>query len=185
MKIALRVLTGLILLAALIVVGLYLWGQPIQQIPGRKLRGNVITEPVSDWSFVNKEGICQIEVNAEAPRSVTIACYGAPNGLYVTHDIIPNARKSWAEFLVEDPTARIKFDGDIYPVKATRIFDPAERQKISKDRHAAIPRRGPSFVGQMIGKIQRLVMPPPAAAAPRATHGGVPDNEWLFRLESR
>lgn len=186
MKIFPRVLAGIVLLIVVAIAGLYLWGQPIQQIPGKRLRGNVVTRPIDDWSFVNTAGLCEIEVNPERPHSATVGCYGSEKNLYVSHDLIPNARKSWAEMLVENTNARVKFGDKIYPVNATRMFDRAERLKIAQDRRNARPRRSPSLMGRIINKIQNTG---PAPTATSAANGGardpVPDSLWMFKLESR
>jgi len=181
MKIFLRIVAGLVALIAVLALGVYAWGQPIQQIPGRRLRGNEVTQPVTDWSFVNRVGLCEVEVNPDSPHSVTVGCYGAPQYLYVSHTIIPGARKSWAEILMDNPNARVKFDDNVYPVKATRIYDPAERQKVATERRGASPRRGPTLMGRIISFFNN----PGAGARPSMEATTPPDNLWLYKMESR
>src|SRR5271156_678988 len=113
MKIFLRILGGLVSLVVLVALGIYAWGEPIGPMGGRHLHGNVVTQPVEDWSFINgipdgekgRPGICQIEVDTNPARAVNIGCYGANSNLYVSHEVLPNHRISWAELLAADPSA--------------------------------------------------------------------------------
>jgi hypothetical protein len=133
MKIIGRVLGAIVLLIVLTAASLYIWGEPIRRMPGRHLHGTVVTQPVEDWSFAAspKGTLCQIEVDSDSPEAVNIACIGVLKNLYVGHMVRPNQRRSWAEVLALNlDSARIRFGKNIYPVRATPVTDPAERQRI-------------------------------------------------------
>lgn len=159
MKIVLRSLGGIVLLLVVAAASVYIWGEPIGKMAGRHPHGTVVTQPVADWSFVNHPGICQIEVDSDPPRAVNVGCFGVQKDLYVSHAILPNHSISWAELLAITPTARIRFDKNLYPVNATRIADQAERQRIWTLRATSLRPQNP---------------PTP-----------VPDNMLMFKLESR
>lgn len=160
MKIALRVLGGIVLVALLAVAAVYIWGEPIGRMPGRHLHGTLITQPVEDWSTVPapQGRLCQIEVDSDSPQAVNIARTPLGKDLYVGHMIVPGHRPSWAEILALQPNAaRIRFGKNIYPVTATPVTDPALRQQLWKLNYHQLQ---------------------PQAAAP-------PSNFLLFKLTSR
>jgi hypothetical protein len=137
MKIALRILGGIVVVVVLLAGFLYVRGEPVGRIAGRRLGGTLVTQPVSDWSFVNAPGsLCQIQVDSQPPRAVNIGCFGEDKYLYVNHNVLPNHRISWAELLALNPTGRIRFGNNLYPVTATPITDPAERQRFWTTRNA-------------------------------------------------
>lgn len=133
MKIILRVLGAIVALVILAVAVVYAWGEPIGRLPGRHLHGTVVTQPVDDWSFAAspKGTLCQIEVDADTPKAVNIACIGQQKFLYVGHMLVPNSPPSWAEILAMNlNSARVRFGKNLYPVVATPVTDQAERQRI-------------------------------------------------------
>jgi hypothetical protein len=160
MKIVLRILGGIVVLVVLTAGFLYVRGEPVGPIAGRRLGGTLVTQPVSDWSFVNTpDRICQIQVDSQPPRAVNIGCFGENKYLYVNHRVVPNHRISWAELLALNPTGRIRVDNNLYPVAATQITDQAERQRIWALRMA----------------ISHTQNAPPSP----------PDNILIFRLQSQ
>ena len=131
MKIVLRILGGIVVLVVLAAGFLYVRGEPVGPIAGRRLGGMLITQPVSDWTFVNTPTrICQIQVDSQPPRAVNVGCIGEDKYLYVNHGVQANHRISWAELLALNPTGRVRIDKNLYPVAATQITDQAERQRI-------------------------------------------------------
>jgi len=160
MKIILRVLGAIVLLAVVAAVSVYVWGEPIGRMPGRHLHGSVMTQPVEDWSSVpSPQGrLCQIEVDSDSPQAVNIACTKLGKDLYVGHMIVPGHRPSWAEILALQPNAAsIRFGKNIYPVAATPVTGAALRQQLWKLNYSQLQ--------------------PRAAARP--------DNFLLFKLTSR
>jgi len=159
MKLVLRALGAIVVLLVLAAAVVYVRGEPIGPLPGRHLHGTLVTQPVTDWSFVNHPGICQIEVDSDPPRAVNIGCFGDQKYLYVSHNILPNHRPSWAELLALSPTGRIRYGTNLYPVKAIRISDQTDRQRIWTQRNVALNHPNPD------------------------SH--VPDNLLMFELVSR
>jgi len=160
MKIVLRTLGAIVMLGLLAAASVYVWGEPIGRIPGRRLHGTVVTQPVEDWSTTPapQGRLCQIEVDSDSPQAVNIACTKEGKDLFVGHMVRPNHRPSWAEILTSNPgAARIRFGENIYPVVATPVNDQAVRQRIWKLNYSQLQ---------------------PQAAAP-------PDNFLLFKVTSR
>ncbi len=107
--------------------GLGLLGnQPCGPLPGKALEGEVVTEPVTDWSFVDEHARCQVEVRPSEPHSVTTYCFAEEGVLYVT--AIMGESKKWTNFAVTEPDARIRIGERIFPVRMERLDDPADRR---------------------------------------------------------
>ncbi len=146
MKKLLRIVGGTvaILLLALIVlrvVGL----DPINYYPGFWLRGEVVTAPVTDWSFAVKDpndpascGRLFIQTKEfflpAIAHSVTTSCLVYKGELYVASLYpagiqFPNGRH-WNRNVVNDPRVRLKVDGKLYDRKLVRLTTPEERADV-------------------------------------------------------
>lgn len=112
--------------------------------PGLWLTGEVVTEPVQDWSFVTealrgksgKDRMIQIEVRTPyfIPHSVTIGGDLVRDGkLYIHAHSDPNRMhipfpydKAWTRHVARDPRVRLKIAGKIYEAMVVSITDRAE-----------------------------------------------------------
>ena len=56
---------------------------PLGPIAGRELTGEVVAEPVSDWSFTDEHNLIAVETRPDAPHSVTTICIAHEGALYV------------------------------------------------------------------------------------------------------
>ena len=95
---------------------------------GFGLKGELVTTPVTDWSFTDK--IKQIKIQTQTPYllplSVTIWC-GVYNGnLYVSS----NPGKLWNDDVVRDPHVRLKIGDKLYDRTLLPISDPAEKEAV-------------------------------------------------------
>lgn len=95
-------------------------------IPGGVLNGEVVTSKVDDWSFVEKTRVCQLETRPEFPYSVTIQCFNDGNDLYV--GCMRCEGKRWSKNVNNDPRARIRIAGKVYPVTLHRVTDKSAMQ---------------------------------------------------------
>jgi len=110
--------------------------EPKDRRPGLWLSGDVVTAPVSDWSFANAVPEIFIETRTwyGIPHSVTVACVGIGDRLYVpsvyrNRGKFPDERY-WNRNVVRDPRVRLKIAGKIYERKAVLVEDPAEWQAV-------------------------------------------------------
>jgi hypothetical protein len=98
------------------------------KLPGLWLRGQLVTTPVTDWSFTNK--IKQIKIQTQTPYllplSVTIWCAVYNGNLYVTS----NPGKQWNEDITRDPHVRLKIGDQLYDRTLLPINDPAEKAAV-------------------------------------------------------
>lgn len=132
---------------------------PCGPIAGGRLSGEVVREPVSDWSFANEHERCQVEVRPAAPHSITANCFSSEGELFV--GCMDCEGKRWSAYLVADAAARVKIAGRIHPVTAERIRDP---QRIALLWRA----RAEKYAG-----------------GDEPDPDPVPDGYWLFQLRSR
>jgi hypothetical protein len=129
---------------------------PIGPIPGGKLEGEVVAEPVEDWSFTNPHETVQLETRLEDPHSVTVWCVAQEGRLY-----IPSRhpeKKRWVQYVAEDARVRVGVDDRIYPARIARVTDRAELE-------AVVPLL-----------IRKYELDPPDAEEEK--------DVWVFRVES-
>jgi hypothetical protein len=125
-KIAAAVLVVLFsLIVVLRVVGL----DPKERRPGLWLKGELVTTPVTDWSFADE--VPTIAVQTTTPyliaHSVTINCVTHNGDLYL-HSLFrqgveyPNG-KHWTASLARNPSIRIKVGNRLFDRTATPVTD--------------------------------------------------------------
>ena len=101
------------------VLALVACGGPLLIFPGGELRGEVVREPVEDWSFV-RESFVDLETRPDDPYSVQLNYFVREGKLYID----PAEGRSWLEHLRADPRVRVRFAGKIYPCTAVLVGEP-------------------------------------------------------------
>ena len=104
-------------------------GGPILVIPGGALSGEVVDEPVSDWSFVDSMFV-DLEVRPDDPYSVELNYIVRDGQLYID----PAEGKQWLEYIRADPRVRVRFGGKVYPLTAVLVGRPGELEGFDADR---------------------------------------------------
>ncbi len=104
-------------------------GGPLLMLPGGQLSGTEVTEPVTDWSFVDSTFL-ELETRPEDPRSVQLNYVVRDGNLYVD----PAEGKTWLTHLRDNSDARVRFGSLIYPVRATLVGEPGELPGFDSDR---------------------------------------------------
>jgi len=108
--------------------------EPQDQRPGLYVSGEVVSGPVSDWSFT--DSVAEIYVETRAwyllPHSVTTHVVTANGQLYVGSlyyegGEFPDSRP-WNRNVVNNPSVRLKIGDKVYRRTAVQVTDPAERQ---------------------------------------------------------
>ena len=109
---------------------------PQDRRPGLWLRGEVVEEPVTDWTFVNTVPEIFVETSTwyRIPHSVTVVGVGIGDRLYVPsvyreRGEFPDERY-WNQNVVADPRVRLEISERIYERKAVLVEDPAEWQAV-------------------------------------------------------
>jgi len=109
-------------LAAPFVLALLSGCGPTLLLPGGELSGPV--EPIpADWAFAEAVSTVQLETKPAEPYSVNIWAVGIGNRLYVHAG---TNRSQWVENLIADPQVRVRIEGKIYPLVASRVERPEE-----------------------------------------------------------
>ena len=104
-------------------------GGPFIVFPGGKLKGEVVTEPISDWSFVDS-WFLDLETRPADPYSVELNYVVRDGRLYID----PAEGRRWFEHIREDPRVRVRFGSKIYPLKAVLVGRPGELEGFPEDR---------------------------------------------------
>ena len=135
---------GLILaIVALRVVGL----DPKERRPGLWLSGNVVTTPVTDWSFTDKYPTIFVETRTwyGIPHSVTTSCVSHDGRLYLTSVYRAGGQfprdKFWNRNIVSDPHVRLKIGDQLYDRTLSLVTNPALRQAVLESKAKKYPRQ--------------------------------------------
>ena len=104
-------------------------GGPMLVFPGGALRGEVVTEPVTDWSFVT-DSFVDLETRPDDPYSVELNYFVRDGQLYID----PAEGRRWLEYIRADPRVRVRFGGKVYPLRAVLVGQPGELEGFDADR---------------------------------------------------
>ncbi len=109
---------------------------PLGPFPGGKLSGEVHESAPPDWSFAKDEKQIQLETRPGDPYSVNVWCGVMDGKLYVPTSLILGtddpAERGWVKNALDDPRVRVRIEGTVYPLRAVRVEDPAEREAVRK-----------------------------------------------------
>ena len=122
-------LSRAVLLIFLLVTGALACGGPHMIFPGGALSGEVIREPVEDWSFLT-ELFIDLETRPDDPYSVQLNYFVRDGKLYVD----PAEGRRWLEHIRADPRVRARFSGRIYPLTAVLVGRPGELEGFDPER---------------------------------------------------
>lgn len=104
-------------------------GGPFLLLPGGALRGEVVREPVTDWSFVD-DAFLDLEVRPGDPYSIELNSFVKGGQLYID----PAEGRKWLEYIREDPRVRVRFGEAIYERKAVLVEEAAELEGFDPSR---------------------------------------------------
>ncbi len=104
-------------------------GGPLLVFPGGELSGEVVTEPVADWSFLTEDFV-DLETRPDDPSSVQLNYVARDGKLYID----PAEGRRWLEYIRADPRVRARFSGKIYPLQAVLVGKPGELEGFDSDR---------------------------------------------------
>jgi hypothetical protein len=148
MKALLKIVGGIVVLLILVLVVLSITGFPPKDgRPGLWIKGDLVTAPVTDWSFTDKFETVQIQTNSWylIPHSVTIYCVTYQGQLYLTSLVVPGAPpypggRQWNANLARDSHVRIKIGDQLYDRTVSYVTDPAERTGVMESETKKYPK---------------------------------------------
>lgn len=117
------------LLASTIVLLLGACGGPFLVFPGGELSGEVVEEPVEDWSFADAR-FMELETRPADPYSVQLNYFVRDGELFID----PAEGRRWLEHIRADPRVRVRFGDRIYPAVAVLVGGPGEVEGFDPDR---------------------------------------------------
>lgn len=117
-----------ILMILVCTIGLSACSGPFGPMAGGMLKGTSTDIPQS-WAIVDEVEHVQLEtINNGKPRSVLIWIGTADDKLYIASSLISGssnpAERTWVKNVMDNPNVRLKFQEEIYQLKAVREVDP-------------------------------------------------------------
>jgi len=146
MKTLLKVIGILVVCVVILLVVLRITGfEPHDRTPGLWLKGNVVTTPVTDWTFTDQVPTVKLQTQSWylLPHSVTIDCVAYNGQLYLTSVYPAGTRRSWDENALRDPHVRIKIGDNVYDRTLVSVADPAERAGVLEAKGKKYPQLKP------------------------------------------
>ncbi len=142
MKTVGKVIAGLVVCLIILLIVLRITGlDPRDRRPGLWLTGNLVSTPVSDWSFT--DNVPQIHLQTESgywlPHSVTINCIAYNHQLYVASVYPGSGPRTWNENVMRNPHVRIQIGNQLYDRTLTLVTDPAEKEAVLQARAKKYP----------------------------------------------
>ena len=143
-KIVVGVLVCLVLmLLVLSVTGL----DPKDRRPGLWLKGDLVTTPVTDWSFTDKIQTVKVQTRTWylLPHSVTTFCVAYNGQLYLTSVYRPGIEyphgRNWNANVARDPHVRLKIGNQVYDRTLSYVTDPAEKAGVLQAKTKKYPQQ--------------------------------------------
>lgn len=108
-------------------------------VPGGSLRGAPAPLP-ADWTATLEDGreFCEIESRPADPHSIQLECFLYEGRLHAQSHRWALARwwpvESWASIWIEHPDVRVRIDGRIFELRAVHVTDPAQRDRVLRER---------------------------------------------------
>ncbi len=137
MKVLLKIVGGVLVCLALALVVLRITGlNPHGRIPGLWLTGDLVTTPVTDWSFIDNVPNIKLQTQTRflLPHSVTINCLAYKGQFYVSSTHPVGAPRSWDANVMRDPHVRIKIGDKLYDRTLVLVTDPMEKDAVVQVR---------------------------------------------------
>ena len=142
MKMLLKIVGGILVCLALVWVVLRITGlNPHDRIPGLWLTGDLVTTPVTDWSFTDKVPTIKLQTQGRflLPHSITINCLAYISQLYVTSVYPAGPPRSRNENVMRDPHVRIRIGDKLYNRTLVLLTDPGEVEGVLRVRPKKYP----------------------------------------------
>jgi len=125
-------LAALVLAGGVVALAARFSDGPLGPFPGGPLlAGELVREPVPDWSFAQDLGQVELEVNPERPRSRTVWLAVVDGSLYVPCGF-PNT-KTWPHEALRDGRVVLRIDGRRYERQAVRESDPERLRRLGTE----------------------------------------------------
>jgi len=107
---------------------------PHEGVPGLWLSGNLVTTPVTDWSYTDKIVTDMVQTNTwyGLPHSVTTWNIAYNGQLYLATSGADH--REWPRNVARDPHIRLKIGDQLFDRTLVVVTDPAEREGVLQAR---------------------------------------------------
>src|SRR5688572_7481830 len=123
-----RIAAVLVALIALVFFGARFHDGPLGPIPGGPLAaGELVAEPVADWSFVKDTGEIELQLDSQNRSRITWIFF-LDGKAYVPCSLGFPPGKNWHQQAARDGSATLRIDGKRYPVTLTKLDDAVVQQ---------------------------------------------------------
>ena len=103
---------------------------PLGPFPSGELSGELESEPVSDWAFLDAHETVQLETRPDDPYSLNIWIVRHSGRAYISTSLILGeenpAERAWVQHVGADPRVRLRVGSTLYERRAVRVLDPGE-----------------------------------------------------------
>jgi len=124
---------GIAIAAAVLAFGVVFVGArfhdgPIGPFKGGAFRSGEAAAPPADWNFAADHQTLELELPPEVGLAITTWLVVEGGALYVPCGVAES--KSWPHAVVRDGNVRVRIDGKVYELRATRVDDPATLARV-------------------------------------------------------
>ena len=118
--------------------------EPRDRRPGLWVTGELVTTPVTDWSFTDQFETIYVETRTWylIPHSITTYCTTYNGQLYLTSTYSRGGEfpdRFWNKNVVRDPRVRLKIGNQLFDRKVSLITDPVEREAVLQSKWKKYP----------------------------------------------
>jgi hypothetical protein len=120
------------------------------RLPGLWLRGDLVTTPVTDWSFTDAIPTVKLQTHTWylLPHSVNIGVVYYNGHLYLSSVYMrPDVKYRWNEDVLRDPRVRLKIGDKLYDRTLSYVTDPAEKAAVFEAKSKKYYQVEPLFHG--------------------------------------
>ncbi|MBI3940818.1 MAG: hypothetical protein HY315_08285 [Acidobacteria bacterium] len=113
--------------------------------PGLWLSGELVTTPVTDWSFSDQFPTICIQTRSWylIPHSVITNCVAHNGQLYVTSSYGATGEfprdKLWNRSVMRDPRVRLKIGNQLFDQRLSLVTDPTEKREVLQSKAKKYP----------------------------------------------
>lgn len=131
---------ALLLFLVLVLITLRIVGlEPQNRRPGLWIKGELVTTPVSDWSFTDQFEEIYLESRTWylIPHSVTISCTAHEGRLYLTSTYSQGGEfpsRFWNKNVMRDPRVRLRIGNQLFERTLSLLTIVAEKEAVLESK---------------------------------------------------
>ncbi len=108
--------------------------EPYGPFAGGRLTAPVAEQPFLQWERIASVDTVFVETRPDAPYSVQTWVVAVQDALYIPTSLILGdeapANRSWVQNIEANPEIRLQIEGEVYPMRASRVIDANLRLRV-------------------------------------------------------